>query len=605
MPGEQRLVGLGRRCLSREGNCKVVAFVGVAGLGGLFHRFGQVEGQRAKNALGFAAKHGSGTNAERIAHNQFACVGFGFETNARGKGQSFFDALLAAADVGHILQLGGVVSDRVTALARPIMEVGSCAGQLARGRGNVSLRHGFPREAERSVSVLEGFAAGEEFAERFSELRGFKTGAIFSNERDLAAQKRGIQEARDSLRVVIHERIESDFPPAFAVKGRDFIKRQNVAFRRIAAVKVEDGSNFPGSLVGRNGYAEPRTGASTRPVGSIGCERDGLGCKDPGGLMVPMTGMHPAPVVDNDIGTERTHDADHVFDDLVAPDFLGFLGSLREAEVPCACEVKLYTVATRGGEQFLSPNKTKLWSLFGPESVLAALAACQREQGDVGVKSAGEIGQHGGAFVIRVRGDVEDAGRDACGVDSLYGLSQTGAGAGSGRKLRGRLRADHEKQDSEPYGAGWTFHETSQREIIEMLGREETFLSRESRDDRTERSKPALQRLTTDVFVREGPLSHFPGPNQKCENAEGNLEQSPFTNGTRMPEKPRPGEHREDGRKRIQPHFERKAFRGPALVEKDNADGLADELDEQAHRENSRNGRFELEGQAEQEREAA
>ena len=105
--------------------------------------------------------------------------------------------------------------------------------------------------------------------------------------------------------------------------------------------------------------------------------------------------------------------------------------------------------------------------------------------------------------------------------------------------------------------------------------------------------------------MREGPLSHFPGPNQKCKEAKGDFEESPFADGAGMPEKPGPGEHGEDSGQWIKPHFEGQAFRGPAPVEKNDADSLADKLNEEAHGENGGDSGFEFEGEAEDKGEAA
>src|SRR5271165_2211487 len=88
---------------------------------------------------------------------------------------------------------------------------------------------------------------------------------------------------------------------------------------------------------------------------------------------------------------------------------------------------------------------------------------------------------------------------------------------------------------------------------------------------------------------REGPLSHFPCPNQKCKHAEGDCEQAPFAEGAGLPEKPDPGEGGEHGGQRIHPHFERQFLRGPAFAEKHYAHSLTNELDKQTHGEKGHN----------------
>src|SRR5208337_5386081 len=95
------------------------------------------------------------------------------------------------------------------------------------------------------------------------------------------------------------------------------------------------------------------------------------------------------------------------------------------------------------------------------------------------------------------------------------------------------------------------------------------------------------------------PLSHYAGPNEKCGNAEDNLQQAPLARGAGLPEEPSPAEHGEHGRQRVEPHLERQFVRTPAAVQKHDADSLADELDDQTHGQDSRDGRFQLQGNAE------
>ena len=63
-----------------------------------------------------------------------------------------------------------------------------------------------------------------------------------------------------------------------------------------------------------------------------------------------MTGVNAAPAVDDDVGAEGADDADHVFEDLIAPDFLGFFGSFGVAKVAGTSEVEFHAVAARGGQ---------------------------------------------------------------------------------------------------------------------------------------------------------------------------------------------------------------------------------------------------------------
>src|SRR5258708_740248 len=145
-----------------------------------------------------------------------------------------------------------------------------------------------------------------------------------------------------------------------------------------------------------------------------------------------VASVYAAAAVDHDVGAEFGDDADHVFEDGVPPDFFGFFGSFGEAEIPGAGEIEFDAVAAGGGEKFLSADEAELRGLFGAERVLAAFAAGDGEQRDVGVEAAGEISEDGAAFVIGMRGDVEDARGGAGGVGGFRGFGEGGGGAGGG-----------------------------------------------------------------------------------------------------------------------------------------------------------------------------
>src|SRR5258707_5233922 len=151
-----------------------------------------------------------------------------------------------------------------------------------------------------------------------------------------------------------------------------------------------------------------------------------------------VAGVHAAPAVDDNVRAKFAYDVDHVFENGVAPDFFGFFGSFGEAEIPGAGEIEFDAVAASGGEKFLGADEAELRSLFRAEGVLATFAAGDGEQRDVGVETAGKISEDGAAFVVGMRGDVEDARGDAGGVDGFDGLGQAVAGAGSRRELRAR-----------------------------------------------------------------------------------------------------------------------------------------------------------------------
>src|SRR5258705_11479596 len=76
------------------------------------------------------------------------------------------------------------------------------------------------------------------------------------------------------------------------------------------------------------------------------------------GLMVAMSAVHSTPPIDDDVRAEAANDADHVFENLVAPDFFGFLGSFRIPKVFRAREIESYAVPACGGEKLLRSNQS-------------------------------------------------------------------------------------------------------------------------------------------------------------------------------------------------------------------------------------------------------
>ena len=93
--------------------------------------------------------------------------------------------------------------------------------------------------------------------------------------------------------------------------------------------------------------------------------------------MMAVAGVHAAEIVEDDVRAKFADHADHVLQNGVAPDFLGFFGRLREAKIARAREIQLHAVAARGGEKFLRADQAELRSLFRAEIVLAAFAARQ------------------------------------------------------------------------------------------------------------------------------------------------------------------------------------------------------------------------------------
>src|SRR6516225_6949489 len=156
-----------------------------------------------------------------------------------------------------------------------------------------------------------------------------------------------------------------------------------------------------------------------------------------------MATVNSAPMVDDDIGAEGADNADHVFEDLVAPDFLRFRGGLGVAKILGAREVELHPIAACGGEQFLGSNQAELGRLLGPERVLTAFPASEREKSDVCVQTACQVGQNRGTFIVRMGRDVENSRGHASRVNGFNGFGKSGACPRSGRKLRGPLRCSH------------------------------------------------------------------------------------------------------------------------------------------------------------------
>src|SRR5208337_206579 len=162
-----------------------------------------------------------------------------------------------------------------------------------------------------------------------------------------------------------------------------------------------------------------------------------------------VASVNAAPSVNHDVGTEFADDTDHVFEDRAAPDFFSLFGSFGVAKITGAREIELHAIAARGGEEFLRADEAELRSLFGAESVLAAFAAGEGEQGHIGVKAAGEIGEDSGAFIVGMCGDVEDARGDASAVNGFNGFGETWAGSRRRRKLgNGGRNAEQRKQQN-------------------------------------------------------------------------------------------------------------------------------------------------------------
>ena len=70
------------------------------------------------------------------------------------------------------------------------------------------------------------------------------------------------------------------------------------------------------------------------------------------------------------------------------------------------CKKELCSIAARGRQQLLRANQAELRRLLRPEGVLAAFAAREGKQRDVGMQTSRQIRQHRSRFVVWMRRDV-------------------------------------------------------------------------------------------------------------------------------------------------------------------------------------------------------
>src|SRR5690348_13318472 len=135
--------------------------------------------------------------------------------------------------------------------------------------------------------------------------------------------------------------------------------------------------------------------------------------------MMAVPSVHASPAIDNNVGAEAADHADHIFEDLVAPDPFGFLGGFRKAKIFGACKEKPHAVAACGRQQFLRADQSELRCLLWAKVVLATLAACQGKQRDVSMEPSGKIGEHSAALVVGMRRYAENPRGDASLLDGL------------------------------------------------------------------------------------------------------------------------------------------------------------------------------------------
>ncbi|CAA9358191.1 MAG: hypothetical protein AVDCRST_MAG40-3304 [uncultured Gemmatimonadaceae bacterium] len=132
---------------------------------------------------------------------------------------------------------------------------------------------------------------------------------------------------------------------------------------------------------------------------------------------------------------EGAHHAHHVAEQGVAgpvPERL--VGALRVAEVVGPREVLPRPVHPPRGEQLLGAHDAERLAQLVADQVLPAVAAREREVGDVGVAPAREERDEPGVLVVRVRRHHQHPRRDAEPRDRLRDGRRA---AGGGRLLRG------------------------------------------------------------------------------------------------------------------------------------------------------------------------
>src|SRR5581483_8296685 len=146
----------------------------------------------------------------------------------------------------------------------------------------------------------------------------------------------------------------------------------------------------------------------------------------------------------------RPEPADHgedVGEERVArPEAERFGRSLGEPEVVGAGEVLLGAVEPARGEQLLGAEDAELGAELGPEQVLSALAAGERQVRRARAQAAREDGEQLGVFVVGVGADHEHAFARAELLERR-GQRRDPAGPGRGELPRGRAGgAEHERK---------------------------------------------------------------------------------------------------------------------------------------------------------------
>ena len=370
------------------------------------------------------------TDRKRFSGDRFAAIGERIQSQPRYKRQSRVYLF------SFPLQASRQVCDRGGNLGRirrhgHFINFSSRGNQGSGGRLPIEAQRriasryqsGIHRSHERVHTHVPNFIVFVQWAEWLSKQTGIKLPSILSLQRDGAPQKWRAQESGDSLGAMIGKRVEPDFTPGLSIEGRNVIQGKQVTFGGFAAVEVQHND---GLSVAPRRRVRVFLGRTAQLEGSIGGELHGLRGEQSRGLMMTVSCVHTSPAIDHDVWAEASNHADHVLEDLVAPDAFRFLRRLGIAKIFGSREVEPHAVATRRFQQFLRADQSELRRLFGTKIVLAAFAACQGKQRHIRVKPPSKIGEHGAALVVGMSGHVEDPRGDASSLDRLDSFRQAG-----------------------------------------------------------------------------------------------------------------------------------------------------------------------------------
>src|SRR5713101_846439 len=231
---------------------------------------------------------------------------------------------------------------------------------------------------------------------------------------------------------MIGKRVESHFAPGFSVERRNLIQGKQVTLGGLAPVEVQQDDGLSVAPWRQVLFFHRR---AVQLEGRICRDLHCLRREQSRSLMMSVTPMHAAPAIDHNVRAKSANHADHIFENLVPPNFFGFFGSFRIAEIFGTSEIEFHAIPASGSEQFLRANQPKLRGLFRAEVVLSAFAACQGEQSDVGVQPAGKIGKHRSALIVRMSRHEQDSRGNSSAFDRLNRFRQSGPCPRRWRKL--------------------------------------------------------------------------------------------------------------------------------------------------------------------------